>query len=672
MTSLALALLIPVVAPAGVSAAHTERAFRRGWLPLLDALAESPDVRVSMHWSGPLLQWLEARAPAHLDLLVQLVRDNRVEAVGGPWASGLLPAIPERDASAQVQALQRWWREHVGTTPRGAWLPHHAWDPSAPRVLGRLGVQYTVLQDTQLAPAPVPEAYALTEREGTRLAVFAADTRISSMLPTQSPARVLRAIAARGAEGRRCVVAVFPPEALAAEDGVSLFGPRGWGRRWFGALTDASHWLKQVDFATVIERMPPNGRVYPPASIGLPPSPGAFGPGWDWTLAAHPEVDRLHKRMLRVSDEVLRLRNALRTAAPDDPRLGMLESATQALWSGQDAAAYVVNAPVGAQEPRVRHAAWSALLRAEHLVASSLGEAGRIRCGQVDDDCDGQSEIEVRARVMRGVVAPAHGGALVELDAWHVPANLLNVRTRREEAVHARTDADEDAAMSDAHITRPHARVAEAWFDRHLRGSFVDHFLPEDLGPDALVGRWAEAGDFVGRAYQLLHLDDQTTGPLVIGLGREGNVTEGTALRLVRVLKRYAFERDVPRVIVRYEVVNRLREPLRTRFGVEVNIGLDGMPPETSLALDGRRVAVGLPAVATGVQTASWVDGARDLAVSLTLPPDTTLWHAALQTHSRVPGGMAGIVQGVCALAVVPLELAPEGRARFEFALELA
>ncbi len=678
MTSLGLALLLPLLVPAGASDAWVGRAFHKGWLPLIDALAEPQGVRVNLHVSGAALAWLETNAPRHLEILAGLVKEGRVEILGGPWAGALLPAVPERDASAQVHEMGRWWRQRAGATPRGAWLPHFAWDPSAPRILGRLGVQYAVVQDSQIAPAPRPDGYVLTEREGSRLALFAVDTKLSSMMATHSPGRVLRGVAARGAEGTRCVVLSMPAESLHPVDGWSLFGPRSWGRRWLAALADASHWLKLVHFSTVLERMPPAGRVYPPPSIGLPPSPSAHGPGWEWTLAAHPEIDRLHKRMLRTSDEVLRLRHALRHAADTDPRLVALDRATRALWDGQVGAAYVVNALHGAQDPGVRQKAWSALLRAEKDVGEALDEHLRPRCEQVDDDCDGQSEIEVRTTDLRAIVAPAHGGALVELDAWALPANLLNVRTRREEAVHAGASDDADPAAhaaTESDVTRPHPRGGADWFDRHLRASFADHFLPQDIGPEALVGRWIDAGDFVGRTYQLLHLVDNDDGPLVVGLGREGNVTDGTGLRLVRILKRYAFERERPCVGVRYEVANRFHDTLRTRFGVELNLGIDGLPGTTRLEIDGKRVGVGAPVAHEGPREVALVDAARGVRIVLDVPvvdgAGATLWYAALTTTSLTPAGVDTVPQGVSLLVIWPLDLAPGTRQRLDLSLEL-
>lgn len=681
MTSLGLALLLPFPSPPGLGAADggsaaLARAANRAWLPLIDALAEGalPQGSLSIHLGGEALRWMERHAAGSLDTLLALVKEGRVEVLGGPWAGAILPSIPERDAAAQVQELSRWWRTRVGASPRGAWLPWEGWDPAAPRVLGRLGVQYVVLRDTQVAPAVRPDGWWLTEREGTRLGIFASDTRIGAMLGQQPPAKVLRAVAQRGREGVRCVVVVPPREALCAEEGTPAFAPRGWGRKFLAALADASHWIKLIDFTTVMDRMAPAGRIYPPPSLGLPPSPGAGGTAWEWVLASHPEVDRLHKRMLRTSAEVHRLQAALKGTSGEDPRVRTLEDATRALWYAQDGHAYVLNTPRGAQDPDVRHAAWASLLRAEEAVARSFGEHGRVRCEQVDDDCDGQSEIEVRTAKLRGVVAPGHGGALVELDVWGL-GNVLNVRTRRAEAVHVqvasnlRDEDDDEKEPTHGVVTRPFLRGAPIWLDVHLRASFVDHFLPAHVDVSAMTGRWIDAGDFVGRPYRLLHLDDEGSSDVVVGLAREGNVTDGTSFRLVRVLKRYAFARDGSSIAVRYEIANRFDEPIRARFAVAFNLGLDGVNPAARLVVDGAEAPIGEPVSVDGVREVMLRDGARRAAIGLRSAQPARVWHAALTTTSLGASGPTDITQGVAVLYSWPIDLAPGQKVRHDVTL---
>jgi alpha-amylase len=738
--SIGLVLAFHNTQPPGTSGHDLRRAFERAYLPMLDALADFPAVRVSMHWSGPLLEWMELHAPDQLERLIGLVSAGQVELLGGLYGGGVVPALPERDIAGQVGAMTRWWRAHGDVRVRGAWLPYCAWDPSAARIFGRMGLQYTVLEDTQFSPPVLADGYYLTEREGTALALFAADTRLARMVPEAAPGRILKAVAMRARDGVRCVVLALPGEGFGAaldSSATHCFGgKRGWVRRFFSALTENAHWLKLVSFGTVLDRMRPTDRAYPPASVSLPVSIAALGgqrgavytelleearrgrdwsleraapflraASWDQLLALHPEINRLHKRMLRTSAEVARLRAVVREERREgDLRAEALEEATRALYRGQMGAAYVLGTDVGAQDPGVRATAYANLLRAEYTVYTALGEQDATRVEQADYDCDGRAEILVRTPHLCAIVAPSSGGSLVELDAWTLPGNLLNVRTRRDEPEHTEirraenlprvvadaepaalleiVEEDDDEATEElSEIPElPSLRMAESGLssrlqvDRHVRASFVDHFLgPEATLQNVRIGRFPEAGDFVGADYQLLHLEETDAGETLIGVARDGNVNEGAALRLVRVQKRFAFSRELPAIDVRYEIANRYHEPVRSRFAVELNLGLDGSHGgeiflETAADM---RVPLTEPGDHPDVSHIALVDEARGFRLILSFQQPARLWHYPIETVSRTPKGLASVFQGVCLLAWWPIELWGQERRRLDLSLSL-
>ncbi|MDP2311932.1 MAG: DUF1926 domain-containing protein [Pseudomonadota bacterium] len=742
MQSIGLVLALHNTQPPGTSGHDLRRAFERAYFPMLDALDEYPAIRASMHWSGQLLEWMELHAPDQLERLVGLVNSGRVEILGGLWGGGVLPALPERDIVGQVSTMMRWWRAQGDIKVRGAWLPYTAWDPSAARILGRLGLQYTVLEESQFSPPVVPDGYYLTEREGTALALFCADTRLARLVPEATPGRILKAIALRARDGARCVTLALPGESFGAALDTSAthcFGGgrggatgRGWVGRFFAALTDNAHWLKLVSFGTVIDRMRPTDRAYPPASVSLPVSIAALGPrgagfaevmsearrGRDWTLERaapflrgaaweqllghYPEINRLHKRMLRTSAEVARLRATVRDDRREgDERTEALEEASRALYRGQNGAAYVLGTDVGAQDPGVRAQAWASLLRAEYTVATALDELSP-RAEKVDYDCDGRAEVIVRTPHLCGIVAPSSGGALVELDAWSLPGNLLNVRTRRDEPEHAEIkrsenlpkvvgveptalleieEEEEELTEEATDITDlPLLHVAEQGlaarlqYDRHVRASFLDHFLgPEASLQNVRKGRFPEAGDFVGADYQLLKLEEVEGGDTHITVARDGNVNEGAALRLVRIQKRFVFSGDSPIIDVRYEIANRYHEPVRSRFAVELNLGLDGAHgPGVFLetAADQRT-----PLTEAGdhpeVTSIALVDENRGYRVILTFHTPAHLWHYPIETVSRTPRGLAPVFQGICLLAWWPIELWGQERRRIDISMSL-
>lgn len=737
MQQIGLTLHIPNTQPPGTSGDDVRRACTRAYFPLLELIEEFPAIRLSMHWSGQLLEWMDLHAPEHLERLVALAQSGRVEIVGGLHGGGVLPALPERDAVGQIQQMMRWWKQHGDPRIRGAWLPYCAWDPGAARVLGRMGLHYTLLEESQFSPPVSGDGYYLTEREGTALAIFCVSGRLSRMLPDAPPKRILEQLKLRARKGHRSVTLSVPGEAFGAaleSSATRCFdGKRGWVRRFFTELTENQHWLKLVSFSTVVDRLRPTAVSYPQASTSLPVAAASLGglgsaytrlvfdirrgedPGieraapfvrpasWEQVLGSFPEINRLHKRMLRASREVLRLRNMLREEGKRGEGEGLaeaLEEATAALYRGQNGAAYVLGTDIGAQDGDIRAQAWANLLRAEYTIAAALGEAGRLSVEQADYDCDGRPEVLVRTPSWCGIVAPAQGGALVELDSWSLPGNVLNVRTRLPESHHdvvqrgenlpyILPDApdpatieieDEEATDEDTadEVERP-VKLAEVQLhnklhiDRSVRASFVDHFFgPEATLDNVRKARFPETGDFVGAEYQQLSVEDDENSA-TITLARDGNVTEGAALRLVRVVKRYVYSRDLPVVDVRYEVSNRYHEPIRTRFAVELNLNLDSARHgETFLeTAGGKRYPLTEAGELEDLTEISLVDINRGWRLTVSLQQQGRLWHFPIETVSRTPAGLASLYQGTALYFWWPMELWGTERRRIDLSLSL-
>lgn len=725
MQTFGLVLCIPSTTPPGPVGTALRRGFERAYLPLIETLWDIPEIRVSMHWSGALLEWMEAYAPDHLKMLQELVVAGRVEILGGLFGAGLLPALPERDVIGQLQKNFAWWKAHGDPRIRGAWLPHCAWDPSASRILGQMGLRYTVLEPTQVHHEGPVDGYLLTEREGNTLGIFVADERLGRMIPDAAPSRIITELDQRAQAGLRCVTIVVPGErfgaALDASATRCFGGGRGWVRRFFRSLVDNSHWLKMVDFGTVLDRMHPAARSYPPSSIGLSVSIAALGgdlgnryadylnrlhrgevqnlgplvtgASWERLLALHPELNRLHKKMLRTSVEVFRLRNTIRDRVRRGMEVQALEDALQealdALYRAQHGSAYVLGTEVGAQDGGVRHEAWSSLLRAEYAVASALGDAEQVRIVSVDHDCDGRHEVILRTAQLAAVIAPGMGGALSELNVWSLPGNLINVWTRREEPFHRSlllgedlpllVEDDEDSEGTDVGIHPPPPPYVAALpvvefgleqklhYDRYIRACFQDRFLGSTADLEAFrAGTAQEAGDFLMSDWLLedQRIDDEGAH---LYLSRDGNATEGAAVRFARIVKHYHFSKQRKQLHVHYEVANAWHDPVRGRFGVEFNLNLDssignGIELEV-LAQEAspQHLSVESCNEIAGIREFALVDHLRGMRVQLTFQTtfngSAHLWHYPIETVSRTPAGLGRLFQGVCLLIWWPIEL---------------
>ena len=69
------------------------RAFNDCYLPLIKTLKKHPKVRFAMHYSGPLIEWLESNEKSYLDEVGEMVERKQVEMMSGGFYEPIL-AVP--------------------------------------------------------------------------------------------------------------------------------------------------------------------------------------------------------------------------------------------------------------------------------------------------------------------------------------------------------------------------------------------------------------------------------------------------------------------------------------------------------------------------------------------------------------------------------------------------
>ena len=76
--------------------------YEQAYAPMLDALDRHPGVRLALHYTGPLLDWIRAERPEFLERLRALVERGQVELLGGGYYEPVLASLPERDRVGQL------------------------------------------------------------------------------------------------------------------------------------------------------------------------------------------------------------------------------------------------------------------------------------------------------------------------------------------------------------------------------------------------------------------------------------------------------------------------------------------------------------------------------------------------------------------------------------------
>lgn len=755
MTPLSLTLVLHDSISPGEDPEVMDRLHERALSPLVTTLVEHSSVRLAFFISGTFAAWIEAEAPATHAILEVLIEREQIELLGGSPTLAALQGIPDRDAASHLQSMSRWAQSSLNGRVRGAWLGRGGWDPTLAWILARAGMQYTFVERAQIETngrdCDGQSPWYVAEREGAAVGVIPVDPRLSALIPWAGAASVRAELRARQTSGERFLTGAVALESLGLAHGSRRWcwnGERGFLPGLLRTFGEGADWLRTLLPRQAVEGNRPGGRVYPSAGSGtsdvltakqseawqrvrrdidegLDPNILRFSrwitaPPWEACLASREERNLLHKRALRTSSTINRLRRHLRedkAAKPTPARTRALDEGRGLLFSAQAGALFHGSAHGGIERPDLRHAAWRALLRAELTCRTALGEHAADHHEVVDLDCDGQREVLVTTPAFSAVVRPSTGGAVVELGLWGI-GNIASVLARQEEpwfsqvqeAAHLPALVTERATISPSidllsgdesllsmaeeeslvssvsgvfgNVAPPlpepaalplpefDASLALA-VDRAGRHLFQEHFLGPGTRLESLRrDQHAQDGDFLHEPYALLSAERRDDGDLLVTMAREGVVQSDGQERLVRVLKRLNFPSGKARIEASYEVANRYREPVGTTFAVGFNLGLDGrLGPQRFLQAGNQRAMLDQDGTWTNVRELSWVIGDQGLRVTIECSEPATLTFFALRSLVRTCEGYRLAHQGTCLMFGWPLKLWGDERRRFELSL---
>src|SRR5687768_2816320 len=315
-------------------------AFERCYRPVTEMIERFEPVKVGLHFSGPLLEWIKQNRPPYLEQLRNLVQRGQVEILGGGFYEPILSVLPDHDAIGQLEMMAMFCERHFGKRPEGMWLAERVWDPDLPRILAQAGIRYTLLDDSHFRAAGVPEqkiaGYYVTEKAGHAISIFPIDKGLRYRIPFAQGTEVIDYLSQPG------------PSATYGDDG-EKFGlwpdtydwvfHRKWLENFLTAIVQGQERgrIRTMLPSAYLDEAPPMGRVYlPNASYeemmewALPVEgmqrlhdlreqlkqrgeyetygPFVRGAMWQSFLAKYPEANQIHKKMLLVSG---RLQNAM-------------------------------------------------------------------------------------------------------------------------------------------------------------------------------------------------------------------------------------------------------------------------------------------------------------------------------------------------------------------------
>ncbi|MFH1824680.1 MAG: alpha-amylase/4-alpha-glucanotransferase domain-containing protein [Candidatus Firestonebacteria bacterium] len=669
-----------------------EDALKKAYLPFLEILKKFSFLKICLHNSGCLIEWLLKNHPEVLEEIKKLVNKGKIEIVSGGFYEPIFSLIPDKDKIGQINMMNKFIKDYFNYSPSGVWLPERIWEPNLPKIFNQTGIKYTIVDDTHFKSAGLKEedmlGYFVTEEEGYKLNIFPISSKMRYFVPFGTPEDTINYLKTLATDEGNNLVVLF-------DDG-EKFGiwpqtyewvyEKKWLEKFFIELEKNSDWINITTFSEYISSFKPIGRIYLPTA--------SYDEMLEWAMPAdsileyedfvrnlmncniyekykrfvkggffrnfltkYSESNNMHKKMLLVSEKI----NKLNEEGKD------VKHCLRILWSGQCNCAYWHGVFGGLYLNHLRFAVYTNLIKAEFLADEiRFGRKEWLEYNTFDFDRDNSDEILINSNLYNIYIDPARGGSIFEFDYKPRCFNLLDTLSRRKEAYHK--DLFKGNDQSTLHdIKSVHELVREfdkdikkdLIYDRYRRVSLIDHFLTIDSKIIEFTDlSYKELGDFVSREYK--HKMKGNEVEVLVDLERMG-IVEGNACKVIKSI--YIKSND-PEIIITYEISNLSEKEIYAKFGVEFNFSMLGGDSSDrhyyvndKKLEDPRLISLGEE---SNVDEVGIIDNWLKIKVSLSFSEKTTVWRFPIQTISQSIGKLEKVYQSSVIFPNWTLKLSPK------------
>ncbi len=470
-----------------------KEATEKSYFPFLNTLKNFKNIKISIHFSGWLLNWLKEYHQPTFQLLKRLSDNNQVEFFSAGFYEPILAVIPEKDAEIQIKKLNKFISDNFGQTPNGLWLTERVWEDKIIKVIVNCGIKYVVVDDYHFLAAGFKEealqGYFLTEDSGNELAIFPISKKLRYLIPFKTINEIESYL-------KNLDFGVI------FDDG-EKFGlwpktyhwvyEKEWLKNFFYIL-EKNNSIHPVTFNDFFNNNKPCGRVYLPevsyyemgewsfntsfieqletfkTEKNITENENIFLRGGIWKnfLIKYEEANNIHKKFNYIS--TLIKRKSFNNKAFDSLMQGQCNDC---LWHGIFGGIYL---------PNLRDNAYIAINKAENLL--KIENKTKI----FDINKDGFNELILQNQNITVSVSSKFSGSLYEFSDRKSCFNLLNTLTRRKEFYHKNIltqkttkENNEISTIHEIDFSVPEEIKKELIFDRYLKYSFIDLITEKDL-----------------------------------------------------------------------------------------------------------------------------------------------------------------------------------------------
>lgn len=660
-----------------------EKAYEASYLPFLDTFEEFDDIKINIHISGYLLEWLVREKPSFIERLKKHVQSKRVEVLTGGMYEPVLAMIPKEDGIGQIKMHRRFIKDIFNFDAKGMWVAERVYEPHLPEIIAKAGVSYITLDDHHFKAVGLTErelyGYYLTEFENHRIGIFAGLEFLRYALPFKHIREIDEYFRFVEKNGGNLVVFADDGEKFGLWPGTfNHVYKNGWLKNFFSYLYENRSWLNLVTFGEYVVKNEPLGLIYLncnsyremdewclPAhrikdyndfSNNSDPNYGHFIEGgyYKYFLVKYEESNDMHKKMLRVSDLTKNKNGAKR-----------------ALYKAQCNDAYWHGVFGGLYLPHLRSTVYKNLIEAEQFAEKKKG----LPEGYFEDvNLDGFEEAILNTRNIKAYFLLREGGVMYELDYKPCMVNLIATLKRRYEAYHEKIRTaipaervDGTKTIHDLVLTKESGLESLLYYDWYRRACLIDHVLGEDASFESFFkSQYYEPGDFVKEPYQ--GKIEKRKGEIVLHLSRDGHFWKnysGIPLSLKKTVTLKSLE---DKILVNYTLDGEVGDTFL--FGVEFNFSFLGSGGDRFMEVDKERLPLTTKGVVKSSNFVRFLDPYQRVEILIKMDDPDEIWTHPVEVVSLSEEGFERNYQSTMFMPLWRIDL-KNGRKTFQIQIEI-
>lgn len=472
-----------------------ENAYQKSYKPFLD-IYKNYDIKLSLHLSGPLFDWLLDNHLEYLEEIKKLVKIGNVEIIGSGYYEPILAAIPLSDAIDQVKLYKTKLETFFETRVRGSWLTERVWEPHIPMIFNQAGIDYIAIDDFHFIRSGLNydelDGYYLTDFENYPLAVYPGSEKLRYIMPFSTIDNIYNYF--KELYKKRIETIVF------ADDG-EKFGiwpetykwvyEEKWLRNFFNFLDENRDWIETKTFKEHFENNEPKGICYFPTT--------SYPELGEWALPAESsyKYKKIHdwlknttnfddikpffqggqwknflskyKESLIISKKMFFLSKLMEEKSLEEKVELYKSQCNDAYWHGVFGGLYL---------PHLRREIQTHLSKGFQQILPSPF------IYYSDFDMDGKKECFIYNKTFSALFDADDGGGLISLDFHPKSLNITDTLTRRKESYHMRITETQHSyegtkTIHDLFLSKEENLEKFLHYDRFYRSSGRIYFFDE-------------------------------------------------------------------------------------------------------------------------------------------------------------------------------------------------